>query len=90
MRLQLTDRFCASAKATAVQTDYFDATMPGHIDMNSKLSKQGEPRCCASPEAPCGCSPLPSLLGAFHSPEAPTCQATRNEQRGSYTKLHIR
>jgi integrase len=29
MRLQLTDRFCASAKATAVQTDYFDAAVSG-------------------------------------------------------------
>jgi integrase len=29
MRVQLTDRFCASAKATGVQTDYFDATVSG-------------------------------------------------------------
>jgi integrase len=29
MRVQLTDRFCASAKATEVQTDYFDASVPG-------------------------------------------------------------
>ena len=30
MRVQLTDRFCASAKATgAPQTDYFDQTIPG-------------------------------------------------------------
>jgi len=29
MRLQLTDRFCAHAKSSAVQTDYFDATVPG-------------------------------------------------------------
>ena len=30
MRVQLTDRFCASAKsASAVQTDYFDATVSG-------------------------------------------------------------
>ena len=28
MRVQLTDRFCASAKSTG-QTDYFDATVPG-------------------------------------------------------------
>jgi integrase len=29
MRVQLTDRFCASAKSAARQTDYFDATVPG-------------------------------------------------------------
>ena len=29
MRVQLTDRFCASAKSTEAQTDYFDATIPG-------------------------------------------------------------
>src|SRR5262249_23040906 len=30
MRVQLTDRFCASAKSTtAPQTDYFDASVPG-------------------------------------------------------------
>ena len=29
MRVQLTDRFCASAKASAVQTDYFDAAVTG-------------------------------------------------------------
>ena len=29
MRLQLTDRFCAHAKSKEVQTDYFDATVPG-------------------------------------------------------------
>src|SRR5262245_58739450 len=29
MRVALTDRFCASAKATAVQTDYFDAQVTG-------------------------------------------------------------
>jgi integrase len=29
MRLQLTDRFCAHAKATEIQTDYFDETIPG-------------------------------------------------------------
>jgi integrase len=29
MRVQLTDRFCASAKSTGVQTDYFDATVKG-------------------------------------------------------------
>jgi integrase len=29
MKVQLTDRFCASAKSQAVQTDYFDATIPG-------------------------------------------------------------
>jgi integrase len=29
MRVQLTDRFCASAKSTEVQTDYFDATVSG-------------------------------------------------------------
>jgi integrase len=29
MKLQLTDRFCASAKATAVQTDYFDSAVSG-------------------------------------------------------------
>jgi len=29
MRVQLTDRFCASAKAAEAQTDYFDATIPG-------------------------------------------------------------
>ena len=30
------------------------------------------------------------VWGAFHSPEAPTCRATKNEQGGSRTKLHIR
>ena len=29
MRVQLTDRFCASAKSAEAQTDYFDATIPG-------------------------------------------------------------
>jgi integrase len=29
MRVQLTDRFCASAKSTEAQTDYFDATISG-------------------------------------------------------------
>jgi integrase len=29
MRVQLTDRFCASAKSTAIQTDYFDAAVSG-------------------------------------------------------------
>src|SRR5262249_1481251 len=29
MRLQLTDRFCAHAKSAEVQTDYFDAAVPG-------------------------------------------------------------
>src|SRR5262252_9573297 len=29
MQVQLTDRFCASAKATTVQTDYFDASVTG-------------------------------------------------------------
>jgi integrase len=29
MRVQLTDRFCASAKSTAVQTDYFDESVSG-------------------------------------------------------------
>jgi integrase len=29
MRVQLTDRFCASAKSPAVQTDYFDAQVSG-------------------------------------------------------------
>ena len=29
MRVQLTDRFCASAKAKGVQTDYFDAAVSG-------------------------------------------------------------
>jgi integrase len=29
MRVQLTDRFCASAKSSLPQTDYFDATVPG-------------------------------------------------------------
>jgi integrase len=29
MRVQLTDRFCASAKATKVQTDYFDEAVSG-------------------------------------------------------------
>jgi integrase len=29
MRVQLTDRFCANAKSKGVQTDYFDATVPG-------------------------------------------------------------
>jgi integrase len=29
MRVQLTDRFCASAKSTGVQTDYFDASVSG-------------------------------------------------------------
>ena len=29
MRVQLTDRFCASATSTEAQTDYFDATIPG-------------------------------------------------------------
>jgi integrase len=29
MKLQLTDRFCQHAKSTAVQTDYFDAAVPG-------------------------------------------------------------
>jgi integrase len=29
MRVQLTDRFCASAKSKAIQTDYFDATVTG-------------------------------------------------------------
>ena len=29
MRVQLTDRFCASAKSAETQTDYFDATVPG-------------------------------------------------------------
>src|SRR5262249_31563704 len=29
MRVQLTDRFCASARATTVQTDYFDAQVTG-------------------------------------------------------------
>src|SRR5262245_42903355 len=29
MRVQLTDRFCASAKSAEVQTDYFDATISG-------------------------------------------------------------
>jgi integrase len=29
MRVQLTDRFCASAKSATAQTDYFDATIPG-------------------------------------------------------------
>jgi integrase len=29
MKLQLTDRFCAHAKSTEIQTDYFDSTVPG-------------------------------------------------------------
>jgi integrase len=29
MKVQLTDRFCAHAKSTTPQTDYFDATVPG-------------------------------------------------------------
>src|SRR6516225_3880491 len=29
MKLQLTDRFCQHAKSSAVQTDYFDAAVPG-------------------------------------------------------------
>jgi len=29
MRVQLTDRFCASAKSAEAQTDYFDAAIPG-------------------------------------------------------------
>jgi integrase len=29
MKLQLTDRFCAHAKSTIPQTDYFDGTVPG-------------------------------------------------------------
>jgi hypothetical protein len=29
MKVQLTDRFCAHAKSTATQTDYFDETVPG-------------------------------------------------------------
>jgi hypothetical protein len=29
MKLQLSDRFCASAKSKAVQTDYFDASVSG-------------------------------------------------------------
>jgi hypothetical protein len=29
MRVQLTDRFCASAKSTGVQTDYFDESVSG-------------------------------------------------------------
>jgi len=29
MQVQLTDRFCASAKSAKAQTDYFDATVPG-------------------------------------------------------------
>jgi hypothetical protein len=29
MKVQLTDRFCQHAKSKAVQTDYFDATVPG-------------------------------------------------------------
>jgi len=29
MRVQLTDRFCASAKSSEVQTDYFDAAVTG-------------------------------------------------------------
>ena len=29
MKVQLTDRFCQHAKSRAVQTDYFDATVPG-------------------------------------------------------------
>src|SRR6266567_2825668 len=35
-------------------------------------------------------SPLISLLGAFHSPEAPTCRVVRNEQRGSGTNCDTR
>jgi Arm DNA-binding domain len=29
MKVQLTDRFCAHAKSTKPQTDYFDQTVPG-------------------------------------------------------------
>ena len=29
MKVQLTDRFCQHAKSKSVQTDYFDATVPG-------------------------------------------------------------
>jgi len=29
MRVQLTDRFCASARSSGAQTDYFDASVTG-------------------------------------------------------------
>ena len=50
MRLQLTDRFCASAKSTAIQTDYFDASVSGlALRVTSKGTKSwtlthGSPR----------------------------------------------
>jgi integrase len=50
MRVQLTDRFCASAKSTGVQTDYFDATVSGlALRVTSKGTKawtllHGSPR----------------------------------------------
>jgi hypothetical protein len=31
--------------------------------------------------APCGCSPLLPLWGAFHSPEAPLTEIAQNTQR---------
>jgi integrase len=40
MKLQLTDRFCAHAKSQEVQTDYFDATVPGlALRVSSKGTK---------------------------------------------------